>query len=59
MYKIVAIWYKNKKIGYCHSINEADDICKKNVEYLWSLMDNNETNKLNLKFMTIHDYSYE
>jgi hypothetical protein len=58
MYKIVAIWYKNKKIGSCHSINEAEDICKQTCDYQWSLMNNSDKNKINLKFMTINDYEY-
>ncbi len=52
---IAIIWEGMKKKGYCHTINEADDLCKKNPNYTWSPAENNEENKKNLDFMTIYD----
>lgn len=52
---IAIIWEAMKKKGYCHTINEADDLCKKNPNYTWSPAENNEENKKNLDFMTIYD----
>ena len=57
--KIAIIWLNNKKIGYCHTIFEADDICKKNSNYSWSLENYNKKNLDLLKFMSINDYKSE
>lgn len=54
MRKIEIIWENNKKIGYSHTQKEADDICKKKINYTWSLEDN--INKKNLVFMTTSYY---
>lgn len=52
---IAIIWKGMKNKEYCHSINEANDLCKKNPNYTWSPAENNEENKKNLDFMTIYD----
>lgn len=52
---IVVIWEGDKKKGYCHTVNKADDLCKKKPNYTWSPAENNEKNKINLDFMTIYD----
>ena len=56
MNKIVIIWKDNIKIGYCHTYQEADDICKKNKNYTWSFLNNYIKIVNKLKFMTIFDY---
>lgn len=56
MRKIAIIWENNKKIGYSHTRKEADDICKKKINYTWSLEDNANINKKNLVFMTTSYY---
>ena len=53
---IAFIWLKDKKIGYCHTHKEADDICKKKTAYSWCSGKINEDLKKKLKFMTITDY---
>jgi len=44
-----------EKKGYCHTINEADDLCKKNINYTWSPAKNTEENKKDLDLMTNYD----
>ena len=53
--KIAIIWKDNKIIGYCHTVFEADDICKKYSNYSWSLIENNKKNKKNLNLLTINN----
>lgn len=56
MRKIAIILENNKKIGYSHTQKESDDICKKKINYTWSLEDNTNINKKNLVFMTMSYY---
>ena len=55
---IAFIWFKDKKIGYCHTTKEADDICKKELNYSWCQCKINKKLKSELKFMTINDYTF-
>lgn len=55
--KIIFIWKNDNVIGYCHTIKEADDICKIKTELSWSVSKkifNEYTKKYD--FLTINDF---
>lgn len=55
---VAIIWDNDKKVGYCNTLKEADDICKINNNLNWSKTKCEEKVK-DLMLLTINDFKSE